>query len=77
MYKTILEKCLAELAKDKPELAYIRGMLETLIEIQTAPVTAILPLQPYKTQGDKELTSMPIDPYTLTSDTKMFSATNG
>ncbi len=34
MSNTILQKCLAELEKDNPRIDYIRGMLETLIELQ-------------------------------------------
>jgi hypothetical protein len=31
----ILQKCLDELSKESPKLDYVRGMLETLIEMQT------------------------------------------
>ena len=30
----ILKKCLEELSKDSPRLDYLRGMLETLVEMQ-------------------------------------------
>lgn len=29
----ILEKCVEALSKDKPDISYIKGMLETLIEL--------------------------------------------
>lgn len=32
MYKNIIKKCLDELAKDKPNTDYIRGMLESVYE---------------------------------------------
>lgn len=34
MNTSILQKCLAELQKETPDLSYIRGMLETLIDMQ-------------------------------------------
>jgi len=34
MNTTILKKCLTELSQETPKLDYVRGMLETLIEIQ-------------------------------------------
>jgi hypothetical protein len=34
MLKSILQKCLTELACDKPDLSYIRGMVEVLLESQ-------------------------------------------
>lgn len=33
MNTNILKKCLEELSKDEPKLDYVRGMLETLIEM--------------------------------------------
>jgi hypothetical protein len=39
MNTTILKKCLDELSKDSPKLDYVRGMLETLIEIQNPILT--------------------------------------
>lgn len=38
----LLAKCVAELKKDKPELQYVIGILETLIEIQSPPKDAYL-----------------------------------
>lgn len=35
---SILKKCLEELLKESPKIDYIRGMIETLIEIQSPPV---------------------------------------
>lgn len=37
MNTKIISKCLDELAKDSPDLSYIRGMLETLVEISSDP----------------------------------------
>jgi hypothetical protein len=34
MVSTILTKCLDELGKDKPDLSYIRGMIEVLLASQ-------------------------------------------
>ncbi len=43
---TILKKCLTELESETPRLDYLRGMLETLIELQEdAPVKAEPPLK--------------------------------
>ena len=39
MNTIILKKCLDELTQDKPNIDYVRGMLETLIEMQ--PVSEI------------------------------------
>lgn len=36
MNNTILKKCLEELEKESPRLDYIRGMIETLIELSVA-----------------------------------------
>lgn len=35
MNTKIISKCLDELKKDSPDLSYIRGMLETLIEVDS------------------------------------------
>lgn len=34
MNTSILKKCIAELQKGNPDLSYLRGMLETLLEMQ-------------------------------------------
>lgn len=34
MNTSILKKCIAELQKETPDLSYLRGMLETLLEMQ-------------------------------------------
>ena len=34
-----LQKCIEELKKDKPSLDYVRGMLETLMDMQTTAGT--------------------------------------
>ncbi len=36
MNASILQKCLTELQKAEPDISYLRGMLETLIEISGA-----------------------------------------
>lgn len=33
----ILKKCIEELAKDAPSIDYVRGMLETLLSMNTTP----------------------------------------
>lgn len=33
----VLKKCIEELGKDAPDLSYIRGMLETLVELSASP----------------------------------------
>jgi hypothetical protein len=45
--KNILSKCLAELISDKPDISYIRGMLETLIESIPEQATNYVPGQMY------------------------------
>ncbi len=35
MNTNILNKCIEELKKEAPDLSYLRGMLETLMEMQT------------------------------------------
>lgn len=37
MNSTLIKKCLDELAKDKPDLSYLRGILETLFELGIPP----------------------------------------
>lgn len=39
MNTSILNKCLTELTKENPSLDYVRGMLETLIDLQTPSIT--------------------------------------
>ena len=36
MNTNILSKCIEELKKEKPDLSYLRGMLETLVTVQDA-----------------------------------------
>ncbi len=38
----ILKKCLEELSKESPRLDYVRGMLETLIDVSAIPDGAFL-----------------------------------
>ncbi len=38
MNPNILKKCINELTKEKPNIDYVRGMLETLYEMQTPEV---------------------------------------
>ncbi len=38
MNTNILNKCIEELKKDTPDLSYLRGMLETLMEMQNEPL---------------------------------------
>lgn len=40
----ILKKCLDELAKEKPSLDYLKGMLETLSELEAQPMLKPAPL---------------------------------
>lgn len=40
MNTKILQKCLEELKKDTPDLSYLRGTLETLIEVAGGQVLA-------------------------------------
>lgn len=40
-----LKRCLTELTKEKPSLEYIRGMLETLIELNQPQGTLIAAVQ--------------------------------
>lgn len=42
MQTNILKKCIEELCKENPKLDYIRGMLETLVEIAEVPKDASL-----------------------------------
>jgi hypothetical protein len=48
MNKNLLKKCIAELEKEKPNIDYLRGMLETLYEIQepSAIITNKNPVSP-------------------------------
>lgn len=39
MNTQLLQKCVDELKKDKPDLSYLRGVLETLISLSGAVVT--------------------------------------
>jgi hypothetical protein len=45
MKNQILTKCIAELNKDKPNLDYVRGILETLVDLDTtaSPVNYMAP----------------------------------
>lgn len=53
MQTKILEKCLVELNQPQPNISYLKGMLETLVEMSggspvamgTLPVSNILPLK--------------------------------
>jgi hypothetical protein len=38
MNTKIIQKCLTELSKDAPDLSYVRGILETLIDMDAEPV---------------------------------------
>lgn len=40
MNTTTLQKCIAELSKPAPDISYVRGMLETLLEVSGMPVNA-------------------------------------
>lgn len=40
MNVNILNKCIAELKQPQPKLDYLLGMLETLVELNTAPSVA-------------------------------------
>lgn len=37
----IIKKCLDELEKESPKLDYIRGMLETVVEVQQATIPSL------------------------------------
>lgn len=41
MNTNILNKCIEELKKDEPDLSYLRGMLETLMELQGSSARTI------------------------------------
>ena len=41
MNVSILRKCLAELNEDKPSLDYVRGIIETLIELEDPTPTEL------------------------------------
>lgn len=40
MIQSVLEKCLGNLNLDKPDLSYVKGMLEVLLAMQEKPKTA-------------------------------------
>ena len=42
MNTQVLVKCLDELTKDKPNIEYVKGMLETLITLSGAPTTQVM-----------------------------------
>jgi hypothetical protein len=46
MNTSILQKCVAELTKDSPDLSYIKGILETLIDITGVATTKIIETSP-------------------------------
>ncbi len=59
---SILKKCLAELSEPTPRIDYVKGMLETLIEMQPTTYTApFLPktLPPITSEIDPGLPPMP------------------
>jgi hypothetical protein len=56
MNRKTLQKCITELAKDKPRLDYVSGILETLME--TLPEDIIAPVEtpaPVRQTGTKPL----------------------
>lgn len=67
MNTNILKKCLEELSKEGPKLDYIRGMLETLIEMQESHnnivvdnyrdnITPFAPIEPIPAQTKDDAT---------------------
>lgn len=67
MNNIILKRCLDELSSEAPRLDYIRGMLETLIELQGAsrttyemstPLSTTNLIIPHSTSGDPETMAM-------------------
>lgn len=48
MNTNILQKCIEELKKESPDLSYIKGMLETLVDIGSMPS---MPHVPYVSQN--------------------------
>ena len=48
MNPTILNKCIDELKKAEPDLSYIRGMLETLVELSANQIQHV-PFRPSTT----------------------------
>lgn len=38
-YNSVIQKCVEELGKDSPRLDYVRGMLETLLSLNTIEIT--------------------------------------
>lgn len=55
MNTNILKKCLDELAKGTPDISYVRGMIETLLELseQDKPIQTVLTAQYEYQQGKK------------------------
>lgn len=43
MNTSVLKKCIEELGKEKPDLSYIRGMLETLVELSANNLVNVPP----------------------------------
>jgi hypothetical protein len=41
MNTNLLQKCIVELQKDKPDLSYMRGILETLIVMAGVPTSSV------------------------------------
>lgn len=37
MNTSVIQKCITELQKESPDLSYLRGMLETLLDMQSDP----------------------------------------
>lgn len=57
----ILKKCLEELTKESPKLDYVRGMLETIIEIQNpSKEETAIPIVDASTKGTKYTYSTPV-----------------
>lgn len=56
MNTNILRKCLAELTAENPRLDYLRGMLETLMEMQ--PVSTVSEVV---SKGTITYTAVPVD----------------
>jgi len=42
MYKKLLQKCIDELGKTDVDLSYLRGILETLVEIEPEAQTSVV-----------------------------------
>ena len=41
MQTNLLRKCVDELSKEKPDISYLKGVLETLIEVSGTPVATV------------------------------------